>query len=190
MLSMVWENGGYGPIVTDRRLPPTAHWHVGRDVLLDRDTLVEESPKADLVNDFVLRYDYDPLLDVWNGVLVRGSFNSDVCRFSQQLVGKRDGQPIDAPYITDPELAAYVIDWLVDHLALPSYVVDYVARPDVLLRYRRGDRVDLTDDDFGWQRVPATIQAIRYQRGKAVVTLRVWLGYLQELAPTTRSGGT
>jgi hypothetical protein len=189
MISMVWENGSYGPVVTDRRLPPLAHWHVGRGVLLDRDTLVQESDKAAICNEFVLRYDYNALLDVFEGVIVRGPENSDVCRFSQSLVGVRHAEPMDAPYITDGALAAYVVDWLVDHKALPSYVVDYVGRADVLLRYRRGDRIDLTDDEMQWSRVPATIEAIRYQRGRAVVTLRVWLGYLSTLDATALSVG-
>ena len=187
MISMVWENGGYGPVVTDRRLPPVAHWVVGRGPLLDRDTLVSESPKDALKNEWVLRYDYDPLLDTYRKVILRGPDTSAICAFSQTLVGERHAEPMDAPYIVDDGLAAYVLDWCVDHLALPSYVVDYVGTPDVLIRYRRGDRVDLTDDELGWSQVPATVEAIRYQRGRATVTLRVWIGYLTDFGPSSKS---
>lgn len=187
MVSMVWENGTYGPVVTDRRLSPLAHWTVGAAPLLDRDTLVSETPKSDICNEFVLRYDYDSLLDVYRKVLIRGPYNSAVCAFSETLVGTRHSEPLEAPYIVGDDLAAYVIDWLVDHTALPSYLVEYVATPDVLLRYRRGDRIDLTDEELQWSRAPATIEAIRYRRGRATVSLRVWLGYMRDLGPTSQS---
>jgi hypothetical protein len=187
MISMVWENGTYGPVVTDRRLSPLAHWTAGAGPLLDRETLVSETSKADLVNEFVLRYDYDPLLDVFEKVLVRGPSNSAICAYSESLVGTRHAEPLEAPYIRGDYIATYVIDWMVEHFALPSYVVDYVATPDVLLRYRRGDRIDLTDDEMQWSRVPATIEAIRYRRGRATVTLRVWIGYLFAFGATSQS---
>jgi hypothetical protein len=187
MISMVWENGTYGPVVTDRRLSPLAHWTVGAGPLLDRDTLVSETPKAEICNEFVLRYAYDPLLDVYEKVVIRGASNSAVCEFSERLVGTRHAEPLEAPYIEGDYIANYVIDWMVDHMALPSYVVDYVASPDVLLRYRRGDRIDLTDEEMEWSRVPATIQAIRYRRGRATVTLRVWIGYLNALGAQSQS---
>jgi hypothetical protein len=187
MVSMVWENGSYGPVVTDRRLSPLAHWTVGRAPLLDRETLVAETSKAQIVNEFVLRYSYDPLLDVFEKVIQRNPSNSAVCAFSARLVGTRHAEPLEAPYIEDDALAEYVIDWLVDHSALPSYVVEYVATSDVLLRFRRGDRIDLTDEELGWIRVPATIEAIRYQRARSTVTLRVWIGYLNDLGATSQS---
>jgi hypothetical protein len=178
MLSMVWEGGRYGPVLTDHRLEPIAQWEAGALPLLDRVSLVEETAKADLRNEFVLSYDYDPVEDIYRKVLVRGAANSDVCRYSMEMFGARHADPIEAPYYADDSLAEYVLDWLVEHQALPSYLVQYDAAPSVALTHRRGDTIALTDSDFGWVRQPATIQGITYQRSRAQVMLRVWVRYM------------
>jgi hypothetical protein len=178
MISMVWEGGRYGPIVTDHRREPMAQWEAGALPLLDRVSLVEETAKAEVFNEFVLLYDYDVLGDVYQKVGIRTADNSDVCRYSRDLFGTRHAEPLEAPYITDDGLAAYVLDWLVEHQALPSYLVQYEAAPSVMLEYRRGDVIALTDSDFGWVGLPATIQGMARQRSKVVVTLRVWARYL------------
>jgi len=187
MLSMVWENGGYGPVLTDRRLSPVAHWVVGQGPLLDRDTPVRESPKAQIFNSFVVRYGYDPLLNTYAGVVVRNFENSAVCAYSRDTFGERHARVLESPYITDAAMAAYVVDWMVDHRALPSFLVTYPASPDVLLRYRRGDRIDLTEVGFTWSRERAIIQRVGYSRGKAAVTLRVWFGPLAAIGPAAFS---
>lgn len=187
MLSMVWENGGYGPVLTDRRLSPIAHWVVGQGPLLDRDTPVRESSKAKIFNSFVVRYGYDPLLDTYAGVVVRNFENSAVCAYSRDTFGERHAKVLESPYITTAAMAAYVADWMVDHTALPSFLVDYVATPDVIIRYRRGDRIDLTEEGLTWSRERAIIQQIRYSRSRAVVALRVWFGPLSVTGPAAFS---
>lgn len=175
MLSMVWEAGKYGPVLTDRRLQPTASWVVGAAPLLDRASAVQCSRKGDLFNEFQLRYRYNPLTDVYRSTLSRGAATSAVCEHSRSLVGQRDCPVISSIYISDASTAAYVLDWLVDHLALPSYLVEYDAMPWVMLRYRRGDTIQLTDPAFGWVAEQATIEGMTYRRGHVVVALRVWL---------------
>lgn len=178
MLSMIWEGGTYGPVLTDHRLTPIARWTVGALPLLDRVSLVEETAKEQIRNDFVLRYDYDAVEDVYAKVATRNPTNSDVCAYSQELFGQIDAEPIEAPYFTDDGLVDYVLDWLVEHQALPSYLVQYDALARVLLEHRRGDTVELTDPELGFSDTPATIEAISYRRGRCQVTLRVWARYM------------
>jgi hypothetical protein len=178
MLSMVWEGGAYGPILTDHRLTPIAAWTVGSLPLLDRLSLAEETAKDQIQNDFVLRYGYSAVEDTYSKVATRNATNSDVCAYSQELFGRIDAEPIEAPYFVDDSLAEYVLDWLVEHRAVPSYLVQYEASASVLIEYRRGDTVTLTDAELGFDATPATIEAMSYQRGRVQVTLRVWLRYM------------
>jgi hypothetical protein len=178
MISMAWEAGGYGPILTDRRLPPVADWTAGAAPLMGRASAVQETAKNEIYNEFQIRYGYDPLNDVYRQTMQRGALTSGVCQQSRLMVGQRDAPVLESLYVEDDTTAAYVLDWLVDHLALPSYLVEYEAMPWIALRYRRGDPVLLTDSDLGWQREQATIEALTYRRGRSVVVLRVWLRYL------------
>lgn len=178
MISMVWSTGGYGPVLTDSRSPPIAHFVVGQNPIVDRASLLTETSKAELLNQFSLRYGYDPMRDTWAGVVTRSPSNSSVCETSRMLVGQRDAQPIDSVYITDRSTADYVLDWLVQHRALPSYIVEYNATPAAFLLYQRGDTVALTDDELGFQAERATIEKLVYQRGNCKITFRVWLRLL------------
>lgn len=178
MLSMVWSRGGYGPILTDSRAEPIARFTVGSFPIFDRVSMVSESPKRELVNRVQVRFGYNPMRDTYTGVVNRSPSNSSVCETSRMLVGPRDAQPIDSVFIAERDSAEYVADWLVQHRALPSYVVEYDASPQVFVLYERGDTVALTDDEFGWVDERSTIEAISYARGKCSITLRVWLRYL------------
>ena len=178
MLSMVWADGRYGPILTDFRTPPAAKWTVGAYPLFERTSLAEETPKADIENEFVIRYDYDPLLDIYRGVVVRGAETSDVCAYSQEVAGPRHRDPIQSQYIRDVALAEYVADWLIAHKALPSYYIECEGAAVISLERRIGDTVSLTVDAYGWTDQRATIEAITMQRARCVVGLRVWVRYI------------
>lgn len=178
MLSMVWEGGAYGPILTDFRTSPLADWVAGSAPLMDREGSVQETPKGEIGNEFVLRYDYDPLLDSFGSVVIRGADNSDLCKYSLRMFGERHEPEMESVYITNDSQAAYVIDWLVEHKALPSYLVSYVAMPRVVHERIRGDTILLTDSELGWVKERATIQSMTLRRGHCVVTFRVWLRYL------------
>ncbi|MBU6287593.1 MAG: hypothetical protein KGS10_05470 [Chloroflexi bacterium] len=175
MVSMAWEDGAYGPVVADWRLPPVAEFIVGTVPLLDRASLVQASPVAEVWNEFLLRYDYDPLEDTYGAVASRNAQNSDLCAASQSLVGRRDAPVIESPYITDSGTANAVLDWLVTHRAQPSYLVEYEALGSAWLTVRRGDPVRLTDDDFGWVRERALVENTEYRTGRVVLRLRVFI---------------
>jgi len=178
MISMIWSNGKYGPIVTDFRLSPKAKWEVGTFPLFDRMSLVEETPKSEIENEFVIRYDYDPLLDIYRKVLVRGAETSDVCAYSQAVAGPRHRDPIQSKYIKDEALARYVLDWMVAHRALPSYFVMCEGASVIAFRNRVGDTISLTSDEYGWVDQAATIESMTIERARCVVGLRVWVRYI------------
>ena len=177
MVSMVWEAGGYGPIVTDRRADPVAALVAGQWPLVDRAGLVQETPRADLRNTFTMQYGYDPLADTYTGVVQRDATNSVLCAQSRQMVGERQGDVIESLWVQEQQVAEAVVDWLVEHTALPSYRVDYTAATVVLLQLRRGDTVLLTDPEFGWTQQPATVEAITFTTSACTLGLRVWARY-------------
>jgi hypothetical protein len=188
MVSMVWEDGAYGPIVTDYRSRPTAKFVVGAVPILDRVSEVQTSSVSDLYNGFIIRYNYDPLLDAYSGFVTRDRTNSDVCAYSETLVGRRDFEVLESPYIIDETTANFIADWLVTHYAIPSYLVEYEALPVAYFNLRRGDTILLTDDEFSWTEQRATIEAIEYRRGYCKLTLRVWARFV-DLNGSARSYG-
>jgi len=177
MVSMVWEGGGYGPIVTDRRGAPVAELTVGQWPLLVRATQVTEQAKSDLFNTFTLQYGYDPLTDTYTGVAQRSPTNSTLCAISRALIGDRQADVVESLWITEQSVAEAVVDWMVEHTSLPSYRVDYDTSTWVLLHLTRGDTVLLNDDEFGWVQQRATVESITYTPASCVLGLRVWARY-------------
>jgi hypothetical protein len=190
MISMGWGMGGYGPIATDRR-SSLVRAKLEADVfpLMDRISDLQETPKNDLFNDFTLRYSYDIIENRFEGVVTRHADNNVICNISRDQIGERHASPIDSIFIFDDGVANYVIDWLVDHFALPGYYVEYQAWPWVFLFLRRGDNVTITDSEFGWDEVPATVERIAFSRGTVLLGLRVWWTYLQLGGAATTGGG-
>lgn len=178
MISFAWTGDGFGPVVTDRRRGAVvASLRRGQHPVIDRASAIAETPKSDLRNSFTLRYGYDPLLDTFARAVVRNADNSLLCRISQEAVGLREEGVVEAVSIHDDGTANYVVDWLVEHRALPSYLVDYECFPEVAFTLNLGDNVRISDDRLGWEEEEATIERIAYQRGRAVLSLRVWALY-------------
>lgn len=178
MVSMVWDLGGYGPIVTDRREGRVAlKLQPGVWPLLDRASDVQEAPKTSMYNRFTVRYSYNALEDTYEGVTIRSPDNSTLCAISRDECGERHMDPIESRVIFDSATADLVADWLVEHLTLPGYYVEYEGYPVLLLWLTRGDNVELTDSEFGWTDVRATVERIAYRRGKVTIGLRVWWRY-------------
>jgi len=194
MVSMVWDRGGYGPVVTDRDdQRKVADLEVGVFPLIDRYSSVQETPKNQIFNSFGLRYDFQPTSNDYQGIVTRDGSTSDLCAMSVQVLGERHADPIDAPFITDSSVAEYVIDWLVRHKTLPSYYVEYEAYPWIFFYLRRGDNLSITDSDFGWTQEDATVERMLYRRGRCIVGFRVWQTYFKiggaSSAGSAASGG-
>ena len=179
MLGMAFWGGGYGPVLLDWRRTQTAQWEAEAYPLIYRSSLVQETPKSEVFNSFVVRYGYDPLLDTWDSVITADPDTSDLCRYSRQLYQERHAPQIESPYIQTEGQARYVLEWLVAHFATPAYVVEYEAAAVVFLQHRVGDTISLTDPDFSWSGEPAIIEALSYQRGLCTVRLRVFVRAVQ-----------
>lgn len=178
MISMAWQPSGYGPILTDRRASPVATWIVGSGDLFRRETDWTETDKQSLVNWLTYRYNYDPLLDVFGGVQLRNPTTHLLCAISEEQAGPLEGDPIESTIVLDDATAVWVADWQVAHLAIPSYLVEYVGPASILFKFRLGDNVDVVDTEITGcstdNPIRSTIEAIRYVRGKVTVTLRMW----------------
>ena len=178
MISMAWANGGYGPVVTDRRSGlHVDEWTANRYPLAGRATSVEETPKTEVLNVFSMKYGYNPMDDTYAGYVYRDASNSVLCLLSQENVGRREADVIEAVTVFDDGDATYIIDWLVAHNALPSYYVEYDASAMCSLKYQLGDNIKLTDKELGWDGVTATITKLEYDRARCTVGLRVWALY-------------
>lgn len=187
MISMAWEGKGYGPIVTDVRADPVGEFIVGTMPVIDRATAVEEVAKADMLNSFVLRYDYDPIADVYKKVVVRNARNSTICRWSRDQIGERyDGERVAVTY-REASTAGFVIDWLVEHFARPSYYLEYTCLPLAFWLLRRGDTIRITDAELAWTRERAVIERMVYRRGRCTVGLRVYPDHWARIGGSARS---
>jgi len=193
MVSMVWSNGKYGPVVTDRRNGYTAaSLSVGQYPLFDRISDVQESPKSACLNSFTLRYAYDALENNYTKSITLDYTNSALCQLSQTQAGMRVDSPIDSLVIKDDDVAAYVVSWMVDHLSLPSYYVEYQGAVWMYFNLDVGDNIKLTDEEFGWDAETATVEKLEYKRGLCTIGLRVWWRYsdLSGAASTIFAFGT
>lgn len=190
MLSMIWWGGGYGPVAADRRDRRIAAM-LEADVwpVFDRASLVIETPKADCVNSFSIRYKYDALNDVWNGYSQRDHTNSALCDYSRLAVGSRAQDPIESLWIHDDATANAVLDWFVAHRTLPSYDVEYDCSPQLALRLIPGDNVKMTDSEFGWDEQVATVTKIVWRPVKSTITLRIWSPVLAKVGQAGGYGG-
>jgi len=176
MISMAWENGSYGPVVTDRNQTETiaAYFIVGQSPIMSRASVVQETPKTQIVNEFTLRFNYNALDDIYEDVAYRTANNSIICRASQDMVGYRPSDVMDSVWIYETATAEYVLDWLVGHSATPSYYVEYDGVPALFFRVSRGDNVRITDSDFGWDNQLATVETLIFKPGSCTIGLRVW----------------
>jgi len=177
MVSMAWRGGKYGPVVTDYRSPLTSFdLTAGQYPLVDRVSFVQEVPKEEVFNRFTVRYDYDGRNNTFRGVVTREPANDPLCLLSEGQVGPRAAETMESRFIATQAHADYVIDWMVAHLSVPSYYVEWSAFPWVALFIELGDRGWFSDPDFGWVAERAVVQRIYWKRGWCVIGLRVYPG--------------
>lgn len=174
MVSMIWDAGRYGPVVTDWRTEPRASLEVGTQLLRFRTSSVTESPKGDVFNSFTIRYGYNTRLDEFTKVVEATPDTDGVLAVSRDACGLRPHPVIESVTIRQDLVAGYLLDWMVSHLSLPTYFVEYVGAAALFLTLRRGDTVLLTDEDLRWREARATVETISYRRGMTTLGLRVW----------------
>jgi hypothetical protein len=190
MVSMLWHPTGYGPIVTDRRADVVVRNFVsGQWPILDRASMLTETPKGDCYNEFTLQYGYDAITDSFGGIATRGSTSSNLCALSLEQLGHRPMDVVESLYIHDAQTAEYVVDWMVDHYTFPAYLVDYAMSASMFVTLKCGDNVRITDSEFGWEDVSATVEAMQWNGNHAIVTLRVWWRYFNLGTGSSNAGG-
>lgn len=182
MVSMVFDAGRWGPVVTDWRASPIFDITAGGSQLGDRITDWSETPKRDVYNDFTVRWGYDPRQDSYAGVIHRNPDNDITCQASESASGPRVYKQLDLFSVPTEEAAAYIIDWLVTHYAIPSLWAEFHAPAGAFLLRRRGDTGVLTDPEFKMVGAIATIERVVYRRGQCVLGFRVWQSRLRGVA--------
>lgn len=175
MVSMVWDGGRYGPVVTDWRGTPRMELVLGTELLRWRASGVTETPKFEMLNAFTMRYAYDGLVDEYGGILQQEPDARPSSQASRAAVGRRqDPEVQEALFINDVNVAQLVLDWMSDHLSLATYFAEFVGAASLYLRLRRGDLITLTAPELSWYGVRATVERIGYQRGQTTLGLRMW----------------
>lgn len=174
MVSMVWDGGRWGPVVTDWRSRTTFDLTAGTADLGDRLTDWSETDKLEIYNDFEVRWGFNSRLKTWAGVLIRNPDNDATCAASEAAVGPRRYPAVELTSVPTEEAAGYVADWLVSHLAIPSLYAEFPAPAGAFLRLRRGDTGYLSDPESQIVSARATIERIAYRRGQCVLGIRLW----------------
>ena len=177
MICMVWEGNGYGPVIIDREAPVSYELNVEQWPVLGRTSGVTESAKNKVSNDFQLHYKYNAMEDRYSGMVVRNYTNNIMCNISASNCGIRQRSPVSSPYIHDDLTAASVVDWLTAHLSQPHILVSYKCYGIMYLKVTTGDNVKITDPEFGWSSVVATVVGIQYHQGVCSLDLCVWQTY-------------
>ena len=175
-ISMIWDGPAVGPVVVDHRSRPTAHLVAGQYPLIGR---VEGGSyawgsTADLVTRVVLRYDYQPALDVFAGVEYRGERNSDLCAEALRIREEENEVQIDAVTIGDQPTAALTADWIVEHRSRPYVDVMIDVYPAAYLAFRVGDPVRWTDESAAMDNEEALILGRRLTSGQPELSIRIW----------------
>lgn len=178
MLSLIYSRVGVGIVFTDRKSPVVFEKFIrGKNGIIDRSSLVSETPSEDVFNSFTLNYSFDPSNDSYKKTVTVDHTNNELCRISYTKLGKRQYDLIESVTIYDDATANYVVNWLASHISLPRYQVEYIAAPSLFLRIRVGDNIQITDDQLGWKDVTATITSIVYSKTSLIIKLDVWVLY-------------
>ncbi len=178
MIQLAYSANGIGTVFTDRKMQYTnLHLVRGQNLIYDRVSALQESSKESLYNVFTLQYDYDAMEDNYKKTLQRNSTNNNLCKISEQKLGRRELEVIQSINIFDDITAGYVIDWYANHYTLPSYTVEYVGTPRLFFLLKIGDNIELTDDLLGLSKVRGTVTDITYKRGEVTLGLRLWILY-------------
>lgn len=188
MINMTYHGGGYGPIVTDKYSKIVRGLYVvGQGPIFERLTSYQEIAKTSLANRFTLKYNFDCMLGDHKSTIVRDASNNAWCRMSERQVGTIDKGVMELKYVHDDQTASYIADWIVGHMALPSYQVEYAASPSVITYLRLGDNIDIYDPDIknGTEKIRATVEEIRYSSSSCSISLRLWPVFPEFAAGTT-----
>ena len=178
MICMAYTGAGYGPVCIDRRSKLfIANYTVGQYPFIERASMVVESAKSQVYNSFIVQYDFNAMDNTYGGIVTRNPNNNDLCNLSRDMCGERPHPVMQCSTVFSESLAIYIADWLVTHLSLPHYYVEYDVYSSALFDLFLGDNILLTDSDFGWEDIPATVCMVEHKRGHATIGLYLWYFY-------------
>ena len=107
-----------------------------------------------IFNSFVVQYGRSGLRGDYTGCVTRNWDNSNACRLSKNLFGKRAmPSSFDAGDVVNEAGANYIIDWLVEQYSKMRVKVSYLATLDAADLIAL-DEVRIYDSDEGWDHGP------------------------------------
>ena len=178
---MVFEGRGLGLAILDRRQDPLDNVALvgGEGGMIDRISNYSEIDRDKLYTSFELHYNFSPMDKSYESVIRRDAETSTSCKVAQQqLQANQPMEPIEAAFIDDDATAAYVINWLVAHLSVPSYYVEWRVSPALWFRTYPGQLVNYTDpDSTAFSDVEAVVMRRSYSRSGCILGLRIWHPY-------------
>ena len=176
MISLAFSGSGIAPVFTDRRsLIVVANLTVGQGVLFDRITSVQESPTEQIFNSFTIKYSYNCVMDNYEKIITIDDTNNVLCAYSVSKLGKQEHEIIESVVIYDDATAQFVATWMADHMALPTYYVEYIGSPKLYFQLKLGDLILITDSELNFTNVKGTVEKIIYSKGKVTIGVRLWL---------------
>ena len=178
MLTPCFTGFGFGVVYTDRTYQNvTTNLVLEQNLIFGRLTSITEKSKEDLYNEFTIKYSYNAITDNYEKTLTINSSSNSLCAISENKIGKRSMPPIESVIIYDDVSAQAVINWLANHLTLPSYYVEYEGTPALFFTARLGDVITLTDHKLDFKDEKCTVEKITYERGRSIIGLRIWVLY-------------
>lgn len=176
-VSLGWDGSALGPVVIDHRADPIFDLEAGIYPCLGIVDAgrYEASPASAIRTSFTVRYNYDPIADVYRGIVTRNPDNSTICQMGQGIVdGDQPMEPIDAQSVGDKPTAEYTADWLVEHFGRPYLAVTLECFPVAWLIFRPGDTVRWTDRAQGLVEQRAIVVRRAWSAGAVEITLRIY----------------
>ena len=180
-LSLAWDGPGLGLIAIDHRAESVASLSNGVYPVIGRvpGGRYKQNALSDLRTNFVLRWGYDPVTDSWPNFEQRNAKNNALCAMAERLLEEEQtAEEISALSIGDASMAAFVADWLVEHLSRPSLEVEIECYPVAWLIFRLGDKIKWTDVGL-FSSVSAIIVHRSWSRGRVALTLRLFPSWKQ-----------
>lgn len=184
MIGMAWQDGQIGPIVTDLREPAVMDLVEGDAFGTRVPDGVSLSDASATFNDFRMRYAHgtvwtkqDTFEEIYRREAKVDASTSGLCAVAYATVGEktRTYPPIDSDHIVDDDTASYTLEWLAEHLALPTLYLELSLSPAIYWFLRRGDNVTLTLPTVGMVTTRFFVERLAYEKGRVTLGLRTRL---------------
>lgn len=184
MVAMAWQDGKIGPIVTDLRAPTVLELVEGDAFGTAIPEGITLSDPTETYNAFKIRYNLgvvwtstDEFEEIYRREAEVNAKTSGLCSVAYASVGDktRAYTTIESDHIVDDDTAAFTLEWLAEHMSLPTMYLELTVAPSIYWLLRRGDNVGLALPSVGLERRVFFVEGLSYTRGQVTLGLRTRL---------------